>query len=87
MSVDGSVPSSSSHTFAFLVGDMLPCLAVVPTFSQSEVNNMHNRLRVVDRGPHDEVIRLDVTVNEGHLVDLLNAANDLLCKHANRFQV
>ena len=72
---NGGVSGGTGQVLAILVGNVL-AIAVLVALCETEINNVDvvtGRIRTTDK----EVIRLDITMDNALLVDLLNAADEL----------
>lgn len=76
MSIDGSVSSSTREVLVLSVGDMEVGLRVAVLLGQTKVNHVDLVASLADA--HQEVVRLNITVDEGLGVDVLNSGNELV---------
>lgn len=76
VSVDGSVTGSASKVLVLSVRDVEVSLRVAVLLGQTEVNNVD--LVATLANTHQEVVGLDVSVDEGLGVDVLNSGNELV---------
>jgi hypothetical protein len=84
MSVDGSISSSTGQVLVLTVWNVEMCLGVAVLLGQTEIDNVD--LVSTLANAHEEVIRFDVTVNEGFGVDILNAGNELISQEEDSLQ-
>jgi hypothetical protein len=59
-------------------------LRVTILLRQAEVDDIHLVAALADA--HEEVVRLDITVDEGLGVDVLNTGDELICEEKNCLQ-
>lgn len=76
MSVDGSITGSSSQVLVLTVWDMEVSLRVAILLGQTEINDIDLVTTLADA--HEEVIRLDITVDEGLRMDVLDSRDELI---------
>lgn len=84
VSVDGSITSSTGQIFVLPIRDMEVGFWVTVLLGQSEINDID--LVATLANAHEEVVRLDVTVDEGLGVDVLNAGDELISEEKNCLQ-
>lgn len=76
MGVDGGVTSGTGQVLVLSVRDVEVCLRVPVLLGETEVDNVDLVTPLADA--HEEVVRLDITVNEALGVDVLDAADQLV---------
>ena len=81
MSVDGSITSSSGQVLIFTVWDMEMCLWVTIFLSETKVDNVD--LVASLSNTHQEVIWLDITMDKGLCMNVLNARDELIGQKQN----
>lgn len=74
--VDGGVTSGASQVLVLSVRNVEVCLGVAVLLGQTEIDNVD--LVTPLSNAHEEVVRLDVTVNEALGVDVLDTADQLV---------
>jgi hypothetical protein len=84
MRVDRSVTGSSSQVLVLSVWDMEVGLWVTVLLSQTEINDIDLVSALADA--HEEIIRLDIAVDEGFGVDVLNAGDELIGEEEDRLE-
>jgi hypothetical protein len=84
VSVDGSITSSTGQILVLPIRDMEVGLWVTVLLGQTEINDID--LVTTLANSHEEVVRLDVTVDEGLGVDVLNAGDELIGEEKNCLQ-
>lgn len=84
MSVDGSVTSSTSQVLVLSVRDVEVGLGITVLLGQTEINHVDLVATLADA--HEEVVRLDVTVDEGLGVDVLDAGDELIGEQEDGLQ-
>jgi hypothetical protein len=82
--VDGSITSSTSQVLVLTVWDVEVSLRVTVLLGQTEINNVD--LVATLSNAHEEVIRLDITVDEGLGVNVLDAGDELICEEEDSLQ-
>jgi hypothetical protein len=82
--VNGGITSSTGQVLVLTVWDMEVRLGVTVLLGQTEVNDVDLVAALADT--HEEVVRLDITVDEGFGVDVLNARDELIGEEENGFQ-
>ena len=83
MRVDGSVPGCTGQVFVFPVGNVLSGSNVPVFLCQAKVD--HEEFVAMAPDAHQEVIGLDVAVDEGLVVYVLNARDHLVGQHQHGF--
>jgi hypothetical protein len=78
MSVYGGIPGCSSQVFTLLVRNVLPVSLDVP-FGQPKVNQKYFVSSFVES--HTEIVRLNVSMDEVPVVDILNSGDHLIDQH------
>lgn len=76
MSVDGSITGSSRQVLVLTVWDVEVRLWVTVLLCQSEVDDID--LISTLPNSHQEVVRLDITMNERFGVNVLDTGNELI---------
>jgi hypothetical protein len=84
VSVDGSVTGSASQVLVLSVRDVEVSLRVTVLLGQTEINNIDLVSTLADA--HEEVVGLDITVDEGLGVDVLDTGDELIGKEKNGLQ-
>lgn len=84
MSIDGGVSSGASEVLVLAVGDMEMSLGIPIFLGQAEVNDVDLIATFTDA--HEEVIGLDVAVDEGLSMDVLDAGDELVGEEEDRLQ-
>lgn len=78
MSVDRGIASSASEVLSLPVRNML-AVSLNISFGQAKVNDEDLVAGLIES--HTEVVRLDVTVDEVSIVDILNPRYHLVNQH------
>lgn len=76
MSIDGCITSSSRQVLVLTVRNVEMGLRVAVFLCQSEVDDID--LISTLAYPHQEVVRLDITMNEGFGMDVLDTGDELI---------
>ncbi len=76
MSIDTGITSSTSKILMFAVRDVEVCFRVTVFLGQTKVNNID--LVATLANTHQEVVGLDVTMDEGLGMDILDAGDQLI---------
>jgi hypothetical protein len=84
MSIDRSVTSSSGQILVLTVWDVEVSLGVAVLLGQTEINDID--LVTTLTNAHQEIVWLDVTVDEGFGVDVLDTGNELICEEQDGLQ-
>ena len=84
MGVDGGISSSTSQVLVLSVRDMEVSLGIAVFLGQTKVNNVN--LVAALANAHEEVVWLDITVDEGLGVDVLNSGDELVGEQEDRLQ-
>ena len=84
MSVDGSVTSGAGKILVLTVGDVKVSLGVTVLLGQTKINDIDLVAPLADA--HEEVVRLDITMDEGLGVDVFNAGDELIGEKENSLQ-
>jgi len=82
--VDRSITSSTGQVLVLTVWDVEVSLWVTVLLGQTEIDNIDLVATLADT--HEEVVRLDITVDEGLGVDVLDAGDELVCQQKNGLQ-
>ena len=82
--VNRGIAGSTSEVLVLSVRDVEVCLWVTILLGQSEINYID--LVAALANAHEEVVRLDVTVDERLGVNVLDAGDELVGKQKNRLQ-
>lgn len=78
MSIDGGITGSTSQVLILTVWDVEMSLGVTVLLSKTEINDVDLVTTLSDT--HKEVVGLDITVDEGLGVDILDAGDELIGK-------
>lgn len=81
VSVDGGIPGRSGEVLVLSVGNVEVRLGVTVLLGETKVDNIDLVATLADT--HEEVVGLDVTVDEGLGVDVLDAGDKLICQQEN----
>jgi hypothetical protein len=84
MSVDAGITGSTSQVLILTVWDVEMSLGVTVLLGQTKVNDIDLVTTLADA--HQEVVWLDVTMDEGLGVDVLDAGDELISQQQNRLQ-
>lgn len=84
MSVDGGIAGSAGEVLVLSVRDVEVRLRVAVLLSEAEVNDVDLVASLPDA--HEEVVGLDVAVDEGLGMDVLDPRDELVGKEQNRLQ-
>lgn len=84
VSVDTGITGSTSQVLVLTVRDMEVSLGVTVLLGETKVD--HVDLIATFANAHQKVVRLDITVDEGLGVDVLDARNELVCQEKNSLQ-
>jgi hypothetical protein len=84
MSVDGGITSSTGQVLVLPIRDMEVGLRVTVFLGQSEIDNIDLVTPLADA--HEEVVGLDITVNEGLGMNVLDARDELISEEENGLQ-
>ena len=84
MGVDAGVASSTRQVLVLAVWNVEVGLRITVLLREAKVDDVD--LVTTLTNAHQEVVRLDVTVNEGLGVDVLNAGDELVGEEENRLQ-
>lgn len=84
MGVDRCITSSSGQVLVLPIRDVEVGLGVTVLLSQTEINNVDLVAALADT--HEEVVRLDITVDEGLGVNVLNARDQLISEEKDGLQ-
>ena len=84
MSVDTSVTSSTRQVLVLTVWDVEVRLRVTVLLSKTEVDHVDLVAPLSDA--HQEVVGLDIAVDEGLGVDVLDTGDELICQQQDRLQ-
>ena len=71
MSIEAGVSSSTSKGLIVFEGDMSPCFWVLVPLSKAKIDDIDNMLLLTS--PNEEVIRLDISMEESILMNILYA--------------
>lgn len=82
--VDGGITSSSGQVLVLPIRDVEVGLGVTVFLGQTEIDDIDLVAALADA--HEEVIRLDITVDEGLGVDVLDAGDELIGQQKNGLQ-
>ena len=82
---DRGITSCASKILAVLVGDVFT-FTILVALRQAEVNDIDVVASSIS-ATNQEIIRLDVSVDDALLVDLLNTTYQLHCNHKDSLQV
>jgi hypothetical protein len=84
MGVDGGVTGSASQVLVLTVWDVEMSLRVAVLLGKTEID--HVDLVSTLSNPHQEVIRLDITVDERFGVDVLDSGDELIGQQQNSLE-
>ena len=84
MGVDGSITSGTGQVLVLPIRNMEVGLRVTVFLGQSEIDNIDLVTTLADA--HEEVVGLDIAVNEGLGVNVLNARDELISEKENSLQ-
>jgi hypothetical protein len=84
MGINRSITSSSSQVLVLPIWDMEMGLWVTVFLGQTEINNID--LITTLANAHEEVVWLNITVDEGLGVNILDTGDELIGKEQNSFQ-
>ena len=82
--VDGGITSSSGQVLVLPIRDVEVGLGVTVFLGQTEIDDIDLVAALADA--HEEVVRLDITVDEGLGVDVLDAGDELIGQQENGLQ-
>ena len=84
VSIDGSITSSTSQVLVLTVWDVEVSLRVTVLLGKTEINDIDLVASLTNA--HEEVVRLDITVDERLGMNVLNAGDELICQQQNSLQ-
>jgi hypothetical protein len=84
VSVDAGITGGTSQVLVLSVRNVEVRLGIAVLLGQTEIN--HVDLVAALANAHEEVVGLDVTVDEGLGVDVLNAGDELIREEENSLQ-
>ena len=84
MGVDGGITSSTSQVLVLPIRNVEVGLRVTVLLGQTEIDDIDLIAALADA--HEEVVRLDITVDEGFGVDVLDAGDKLVGQQKNGLQ-
>lgn len=84
MSVDTGIAGSTSEVLVLTVWNVEVSLRVTVLLGQTKIDDINLVSALTDA--HEEVVRLDITVDEGLGVDVLNAGDELVGEKKHRLQ-
>jgi len=82
--IDASVASSACQILVLTVRNVEVRLWVAVLLGQSEIDDVNLVTTFADA--HEEVVRLDVTMDEGLCMDVFDAGDELIGKQENRLE-
>ena len=82
--IDARVTTSTRQVLVLAVRKMEIRLSVTVLLGQTKVNDIDLVTTLADA--HQEVVRLDITMDEGFGVDILNTRDQLICQEQYRLQ-
>jgi len=82
--VDGGITSGSGQVLVLPIRDVEVGLGVTVFLGQTEIDDIDLVAALADA--HEEVIRFDITVDEGLGVDVLDAGDELIGQQKNGLQ-
>jgi hypothetical protein len=82
--VDGSVTSGTSQVLVLSVRDVEMGLGITVLLGETEIDNVDLVATLADA--HEEVVRLDITVDEGLGMDVLDAGDELIGEQEDGLQ-
>src|ERR1700712_987090 len=74
--INGGIASSTSQVLILTVWDVEVSLGITVLLSKSEINYVDLVATLADA--HEEIVRLDVTVDEGFGMDVFDAGDELI---------
>lgn len=83
VSIDGGIPGCSSQILTLSVGDVL-AVSLDVALGQSEVKDEYFVGGFVQ--PNAEIVRLDVSMDEVPVVDILDSGNHLVDEHEDSLE-
>jgi hypothetical protein len=84
MSVDTGITGSTSQVLVLSVRNVEVSLGITVLLGQTEIDDID--LVAALANTHEEVVRLDITVDKGLGVDVLNTGDELVGKEENSLQ-
>jgi hypothetical protein len=84
VSVDGSITGSTSEVLVLTVRNVEVGLGVTVLLRKTKINHIDLVSTLADA--HEEVVRLDITVDEGLGMDVLDAGDELVGKKKHRLE-
>ena len=84
MGVDGGITSSSGQVLVLPIRNVEVGLRVTVLLGQTEIDDIDLIAALADA--HEEVVRLDITVDEGLGMDVLDAGDELVGQQKNGLQ-
>lgn len=84
VSVDGGVTGGTSQVLVLSVGNVEVRLGVAVLLSQTEIDDIDLVATLADT--HQEVVGLDITVDKGFGVNVLDARDELVGKQENSLE-
>ena len=84
VSIDTGITSGTSQVLVLTVRDMKVSLGVTVLLGQSEVDDINLVASLANT--HQEVVRLDITVDERFGVDVLDAGDKLICEEQDSLE-
>jgi hypothetical protein len=84
MGVNRSITGSTGQVLVLSVWDVEMGLGVTVLLGQTEIDNVDLVTTLSDA--HEEVVRLDITVDEGLGVDVLDTRDELICEEQGSLQ-
>lgn len=84
MSVDGGITSGTSQVLVLTVRDVEVSLRVAVLLGQTEIDHVDLVAALADA--HEEIVRLDITVDEGLGVDVFDAGDELVGEEQDSLQ-
>jgi hypothetical protein len=84
VSVDAGIAGGTSQVLVLSIRNVEVCLGIAVLLGQTEINDVN--LVAALANAHEEVVRLDITVDEGLGVDVLNAGDELIGEEQDGLQ-
>lgn len=84
MGINGCIPRSTSQVFVLTVRDVEMSLRVTVLLGKTEINDID--LVTTFTNSHEEVVRLDITVDKRFGMNVLNTGDELISQQQNRLQ-
>lgn len=82
--VDAGITSGTGQVFVLAVGNVKVRLWVAVLFGEAKIDDIDLIATFADA--HEEVVRLDITVDEGLCMDVFDTGDELISKQENRLE-